>query len=73
MLIIGATLMIWDPDANRVKKNLEGNELGYWSQAIILSINIPYLAFFKLNVRLNTVIERKRMNQEKSFFNNVKN
>lgn len=65
--------MIWDPNAERVKKSLEANKLGYWNQAIILSINIPYIIFFRLNVRLNTVIERKRMNQEKSFFNNVKN
>ena len=70
-MIIGVILMMWDPNAARVKKNIEVH--GYWNQFIILSINIPYIIFFRLNLRLNTVIERKRMNKETSFFNNVKN
>ena len=52
-MIVGAMLMCFDPDALRVGEAGGANVKG---SLLSLLVNLPYLMFFKINLRLKSVI-----------------
>jgi len=56
VIIVGVALMISDPDSKRVGQK-EANMFG---SIMSLFVNIPYVFFFLINVRLNKAISEKK-------------